>query len=166
MLARRLWQWQTQRTMKHQPAVSRLLSACSPRSRAFAALLALCAVELLSGCLSLRSDLAPVRDAWLGASYDEVVSRWGAPVRSATLDDGRLVYTWLSDALIAGGSVRPSIGVSAGSGMGVGIGIGVTSGAGQDRYVSCERTLVFREGRVIDQTWYGATDYCASFRRG
>jgi hypothetical protein len=61
--------------------------------------------------------------------------------------------------------VWPSIGVSAGSGMGVGIGVGVTSGPSRDVPVTCERTLIFRDGRVVDQLWNGPADYCGTFRR-
>jgi hypothetical protein len=111
----------------------------------------------------------PVRNAWLGASYEEVVSRWGTPVRSTSLgggdSNGRLAYTWFSEGTAPRSSVWPSIGVSAGSGMGVGIGVGVTSGPSRDVPVTCERTLIFRDGRVVDQLWNGPADYCGTFRR-
>jgi hypothetical protein len=127
---------------------------------------AMLAVALhLNGCATPRADIAPVRNAWLGAGYEEVVTKWGTPVRSTSFNDGRQVYTWLSESVTSRGSVRPSIGVSAGSGMGVGVGIGVTSGPGRDAHVTCERTLIFRDGRVVDQSWFGPADYCATFRR-
>jgi hypothetical protein len=118
-----------------------------------------------AGCVTTRADIAPVRDAWLGAGYEEVVTRWGPPVRSTSFNDGRLIYTWFSEGVTARGSIRPSVGVSAGSGMGVGFGIGMTSGASRDAYVTCERTLIFKEGRVADQSWFGPADFCATFRR-
>jgi hypothetical protein len=135
----------------------RALALCS------AALLGLCLQ--LSGCATPHHDISPVRNAWLGASYDEVVAKWGAPVRSASFSDGRLIYTWFSEGLVPRSSMRPSIGVSAGSGMGVGIGIGVTAGAGREAYVTCERTLTFSEARVTDQSWFGPADFCGTFRR-
>lgn len=119
----------------------------------------------LSGCATPRADIAPVRNAWLGASYEEVVAKWGAPVRSASFNDSRLIYTWFSEGLAPRGAIFPSIGVSAGSGMGVGIGIGVNAGASRDAYVTCERTLIFQEGRVVDQSWFGPADFCGTFRR-
>jgi hypothetical protein len=120
---------------------------------------------LHTGCAATRADIAPVRNAWLGAGYEEVVSRWGTPVRSASFNDGRLIYTWFSAGTATRGSLWPSIGVSAGSGSGVGIGVGVTAGPSHETYVTCERTLIFQEGRVVDQSWLGSTDYCATFRR-
>ncbi len=119
----------------------------------------------LAGCATTRTDITPVRNAWLGASYEEVVTRWGTPVRSTSFDDGRLIYTWFSEGHAPRGAMWPSIGVSAGSGMGVGIGIGIGAAPARDAYVTCERTLIFREGRVIDQSWFGPADFCATFRR-
>ena len=29
----------------------------------------------------------------------------------------------------------------------------------------CERTLVFRDGNVIEQAWSGPDDYCVNFTR-
>lgn len=126
---------------------------------------AVLAATLLAGCATPRTDIAPIRNAWLGASYDEVVTRWGAPVRSVPFDDGRVAHTWFSEGVTSRGALRPSIGVSAGSGMGVGIGIGVTTGGTQDAYATCERVLTFRDGRVTDQSWFGAANFCATFRR-
>jgi hypothetical protein len=120
---------------------------------------------LLCGCAALNGGIAPVRDAWQGASYEEVVARWGTPVRSTALNDGRLVYTWLSEGVASRSSLWPSIGVSAGSGMGVGIGVGFGTGASREVAVTCERTLIFQEGRVVNQTWHGPTDFCGTFRR-
>lgn len=119
----------------------------------------------LTGCATTSSGVTPLRNAWLGASYEEVVARWGTPVRSTSFNDGRLIYTWFSEGTAARGSIWPSIGVSAGSGSGVGIGVGVTSGPSRETYVSCERTLIFQDGRVVDQSWFGPADFCATFQR-
>lgn len=120
----------------------------------------------LAACASLHNDVAPVRDAWLGASYEEVVARWGSPARSTTFNDGRFVFTWHSQGAVPRTAVWPAIGVSAGSGSGFGIGVGVSAGASRDVAVVCERTLIFQGGRVIEQTWHGPTDFCSTFRRG
>ncbi len=133
--------------------------------RSMIAAMLLVAAPQLTSCATTRTDITPVRNAWLGASYEEVVSRWGTPVRSTSFDDGRLIYTWFSEGAAPRTSLWPSIGVSAGSGMGVGIGIGVTSGPSRDAYVTCERTLIFRDGRVVDQSWFGSADFCGTFRR-
>ncbi len=123
----------------------------------------LAATLIIAGCAATNGGT--VRDAWLGATYEEVVTRWGTPVRSTAFNDGRQVYTWHSDGVVPRSSVWPSIGVSAGSGMAVGIGVGVTAGASREVPVSCERTLIFRQGRVVEQTWQGPADFCGTFRR-
>ena len=119
----------------------------------------------VAGCASLPSEMAPVRDAWLGATYEEVVARWGTPVRSTSFNDGRFVYTWRSEGTAPRSSVWPSIGISGGSGIGIGVGVGVAAGASHDVPVNCERTLIFKDGRVVEQTWHGPADFCSTFRR-
>jgi hypothetical protein len=119
---------------------------------------------LLAGCATPGADVTEARDSWSGAAYDEVVLKWGTPVRSAKLTDGRDAYTWVSDGTVSRGSVYPSIGIGVGSG-GVGIGTGVTFGAGGGELARCERTLIFKDGRVVEQTWQGPAAYCGSFRR-
>ena len=120
---------------------------------------------LLAGCAT-GGDIQGARDSWQGASYDDVVARWGAPGRYTTLSDGAYVYTWDSEGT-SGGRFYPSIGVGAASGGGgVGIGTGVIFGGGGGDLVRCERTLIFRNGRVADQTWQGDPGFCSNFRRG
>jgi len=120
---------------------------------------------LLAGCATTGEELAQVRDSWQGATYDEVVRAWGAPARSTRLTDGSNVYTWVSEGAGTRGSVSPSIGIGVGSGGGVGIGTGVIFGAAGGEPVRCERTLIFRNGRVAEQNWQGPEEYCSSFRR-
>jgi hypothetical protein len=138
-------------------------AAFSPATAAVAATL-LCAALQLSGCVTTTS-VAPIRNAWLGASYEEVVSRWGTPVRSTSFNDGRLVYTWLSEGSAPRGAMHPLVGLSASSGSGVGIGIGFAPGADRDARITCERTMIFQDARVVDQTWYGPASFCAEFQR-
>jgi hypothetical protein len=103
---------------------------------------------------------------WNGATYDDVVRAWGAPARSTKLTDGSNVYTWVSEGVGERGRVSPSIGIGIGSGGGgVGIGTGVMFGSGGGEPVRCERTLIFREGRVAEQNWQGPAEYCGSFHR-
>ena len=119
---------------------------------------------LLAGCASTAADVGAARNDWFGARYDEVVSRWGTPVRSTPLSDGRLAYTWVSEGQAPGGSFFPSIGIFGGSGgVGVGIGTGVAVGGGE--WARCERTLFFRDGLVVEQMWQGPPAYCGTFRR-
>ena len=121
---------------------------------------------LVAGCAATpEGDISAARSSWQGASYDDVVRSWGAPVRSTSLTDGSEVYTWVSESVAPRPSFWPSIGIFGGSG-GVGFGTGVTMGPGGGELVRCERTLIFRNGRVADQTWNGPEDYCSSFRRG
>jgi hypothetical protein len=122
----------------------------------------------LAGCASTPTgDVTSARGSWQDATYDDVVARWGTPVRSTKMTDGRDVYTWVSESATGSRSVLfPSLGIFGGSG-GIGFGTGVTMGAGGigGEMVRCERTLIFQNGRVADQTWQGPPDYCTSFRR-
>ncbi len=119
---------------------------------------------LLAGCATLGADLKEIGDSWLGAQYDEVVSRWGTPARSTMLADGRQAYTWVSEGTVSRGTWYPSIGVFGGSG-GVGVGTSVMVGPGVSETARCDRTLFFKGGRVVDQTWQGSAEYCSTFRR-
>jgi hypothetical protein len=47
----------------------------------------------------------------------------------------------------------------------VGIGTGVMFRSGGGEPVRCERTLIFKDGRVEEQTWQGPDEYCRDFRR-
>lgn len=120
---------------------------------------------LLAGCGTVGVDLAAARDSWYGAGYDEVVRRWGAPLRSTKLTDGKDVYTWVSEGSVNRESAYPSIGISGGSG-GIGIGTGVIFASRAGESVRCERTLIFKEGRVVEQNWQGPAEFCSGFRRG
>jgi hypothetical protein len=122
-------------------------------------------VVLLAGCATSGGELNEARGSWDGATYDEVVLRWGTPVRSTKLTDGRDVYTWVSESVGSRGSVHPSIGISGGSGGGIGIGTGIMFGSGGGEPVRCERTLIFKNGRVDEQNWQGPAEYCRSFGR-
>lgn len=119
----------------------------------------------LAGCASLTNDFTAARDSWQGARYEEVVARWGTPLRGTTLNDGRTTYTWFSEGTVTRTPVWPSIGVSAGSGYGIGVGVGVTAGANREVVVSCERTLIFQNAHVTEQIWRGPSDFCVTFRR-
>jgi hypothetical protein len=122
-------------------------------------------VVLLAGCATAGGELIEATGSWDGATYDEVVLRWGAPARSTKLTDGRDVYTWVSESVGSRGSVSPSVGIGFGSGGRVGIGTGIMFGSAGGEPVRCERTLIFRDGRVDEQNWQGPTEYCRSFGR-
>lgn len=125
--------------------------------------LAIFLLAFLAACAGAPVDLDRVRNGWLGATFDDAVARWGVPTRSAKLSDGRDAHTWVSEGTQRRGSLWPSIGIGVGSG-GVGIGTGVTVGPGAAA-VRCERTLIFRDTRAMDQTWTGDPGYCAEFTR-
>ena len=115
---------------------------------------------LIAGCATL-ADVDRARESWNGARYDEVVSRWGAPHRSATLADGRQVSTWVAERV--SGGVPGVIGVFGGSGGGgVGATIGLPGGGGELQ--RCERTLTFSNERVVEQSWLGHPALCSAFR--
>jgi hypothetical protein len=124
------------------------------------------AALLLGACATVEQEFNEVKDAWQGASYDEAVTRWGPPARSATLSDGRQTHTWSSqEAPISGGGPQVGVGVFGGSGGGgVGVGIGFPFGTTVNR-ASCERTLTFRDSSVVEQSWTGDPAYCRFFKR-
>ena len=120
----------------------------------------------VAGCASTpQGDVNAALGSWHGATYEDVVRSWGAPVRSTKLPNGRDAYTWVSETVAPRASIWPSVGIFGGSG-GVGFGTGVTMGPGGGELQRCERTLFFENGRVVDQAWNGADDFCSSFRRG
>jgi hypothetical protein len=119
---------------------------------------------LVAGCAATSESAGP-QSGWAGATYDDVVRAWGTPARSTKLSDGSNVYTWVSEGVGTRGRVSPSVGVGISSGGGVGIGTGVMFGSSGGEPVRCERTLIFREGRVAEQNWQGPSEYCSSFHR-
>ncbi len=118
----------------------------------------------LAGCAATGETTGP-ESGWAGATYDDVVRAWGTPARSTKLSDGSNVYTWVSENVGSRGRVSPSIGIGVGSGGAVGIGTGVMFGSSGGEPVRCERTLIFRQGRVAEQKWQGPAEYCNSFHR-
>jgi hypothetical protein len=129
----------------------------------------LVAAALLAGCstVSVEQEVDQAKSTWQGATYDEVVARWGPPARSATPGDGRQTHTWTSQEA----PVRPygpsvGVGVFGGSGGGgVGVGVGFPFGMTVNP-ASCERTLTFQDGRLVEQSWNGDPGYCRYFKRG
>jgi len=122
-------------------------------------------VILLAGCASTGGDIQGARDSWNGAAYDEVVSHWGAPQRHKTLADGAQAYTWESEGRNDAGPGYSSIAALGGSG---GASMGITGALpehGGSELVRCDRLLVFRNGRVAEQTWQGQPVFCDRFRR-
>jgi hypothetical protein len=126
---------------------------------------------LVAGCATAPTevDYSATRAGWQGAPYDAVVAQWGQPVRYSVMDDGRYVYTWYSQAGGGGGVAYPStsIGVFGGSrGVGVGVGTGIgLPGTGGGDFVRCERTFVFKNAVVVEQTWNGSSQFCSTFVR-
>lgn len=121
-------------------------------------------VALLAGCATM-ADVENARNSWQGARYDDVVARWGAPTREATLSDGRKAGTWVAEG--GHGGVPASVGVFGGSGGGgVGVSIGLPGmGMGSTEPQRCERTLIFKDDIVVEQTWLGQPAFCSAFRR-
>ena len=119
---------------------------------------------LVTGCATTAGDMSGAKVSWQGATYDEVVSRWGIPNNHTTLSDGRYVYSWESEGVAPRGVLYPSIGLFGGSG-GVGISTGVGIGSSGGELVRCSRTLIFRDARVVEQIWQGPPDFCNTFGR-
>ncbi len=122
-------------------------------------------VVLLAGCAAPGGEVTEARESWVGATYDEVVLRWGTAARSTKLTDGRNVYTWVSDNVGSRGGSSVGFGIGGGSSGGIGIGTGIMFGSGGGETVRCERTLIFKDGRVVEQNWQGPAEYCKSFGR-
>ena len=136
------------------------------RSRLLAAILAL---ALVAACATTEK----ARESWSGATYDDFVRAWGAPARSGKLSDGADVHTWVSDAGPAYRS-QSSVGFGIGGfgggrgGGSVGVGVGASMPIGQPTPAPparCERTLTFRDGRLVEQNWIGPDEVCAEFQR-
>jgi hypothetical protein len=129
----------------------------------------LLAAALLVGCstMNVEQELEQAKSSWQGASYDEVVTRWGPPARSTPLSERRQTHTWTSQEV----PVRPygpsvGVGVFGGSGGGgVGVGVGFPFGMTVNP-ASCERTLTFDDGKLVEQAWAGDPGYCRYFKRG
>lgn len=102
----------------------------------------------VAACAAMDSELSAARESWRGATYDQVVAAWGAPAQSA-----KDSHTWLSED-------RAPQAQRSGGGTG-----GVIFGAPEGAAARCDRTLTFRDGRVLDQSWNGAPEFCKRFGR-
>ena len=122
------------------------------------------AVLLVAGCATTPGDLNGAKSTWQGATYDEVVSRWGVPNDHTLLTDGTDVYTWNAETVASRGMILPSIGIFGGSG-GISIGTGATVVPGGGEPVRCSRTLIFRNARIVEQIWQGDPGFCENFKR-
>jgi len=99
------------------------------------------AASVIAACAS-TDEFAAARESWRGATYDQVVMAWGTPSQSS-VD----THTWLSD------DSAPRVQGSGGVG-------GMIYAAAR-----CDRTLAFRDGRVVDERWVGDAEYCKRFAR-
>ena len=113
-------------------------------------------------------DVDLAKTSWQGATYEDVLRAWGAPARSTNTADGRYWYTWETvSAVQPGSSVGFSIGgmrIGGGGATGVGVGTSVPVGS-PPAPESCQRTLIFQNGVVVDQSWQGPPSMCADFKR-
>lgn len=118
-------------------------SAQTTGARSRASWLLALAASAVAACASTNDELAAARESWRGATYDQVLMAWGTPSHSA-----KDSHTWLSDDSVP--QAQPS-------GAGVG---GMLFAAAR-----CDRTLAFRDGRVVDERWTGDPAYCKRFAR-
>ena len=127
--------------------------------------MAFAAALLVAACATTEK----ARESWGGATYDEVARAWGPPARSGKLADGSEVHTWVSESAGPVYQSGPSIGIGGfggRGGSGVGIGVGIPIGGGTvSTPPRCERTLTFRDGRLIEQSWIGPDDVCGGYFR-
>jgi hypothetical protein len=118
------------------------------------------ALALLAGCAT-TADVDRAKASWHGATYEDVVAAWGQPIGQTTLEDGLVGYTWISQSAGHGASVG-AYGGSGGGGIGISLPLPGMGGTVSGR---CQRTLSFKDGRVVDQIWQGTTQYCSIFSR-
>ena len=119
-----------------------------PKSGLFT-LLAL-ALAIVAGCATI-ADVDKAKASWHGATYDEVVTSWGQPASQTTLRTGfrgtrgsRRVPDMEAQVGAYGGSGGGGVGISLPlPGMG-----GTVSG-------HCQRTLSFKDGRVVGPSLAG-----------
>jgi len=124
------------------------------------------ALAALAACATAQ-DVDKAKNSWQGATYEEVLRTWGAPARSTQTNDGRYWYTWETVSVAQpGSSVGFSIGgVRLGGGGATGVGVGTSVPVGSPPAPeSCQRTLIFENGRVVDQAWQGPPSMCAEFK--
>ena len=126
------------------------------------------ALTILAGCATTEE----AKVTWLDASYDDVVRTWGPPLRSGKLADGSEVHTWVAEGgptYRSGPSVGFGIGGFGGGGRGgasVGVGASIPIGEGSPTPPArCERTMTFRDGRLVQQSWIGPDEICSGFGR-
>src|SRR5262245_32028366 len=124
---------------------------------------------LLAACATTEK----AKESWAGASYDDAVRTWGAPVRSGKLSDGTEVHTWVSEGAPTYRS-GPSVGFGVGGigggrgGGSVGVGVGASFPIGDGSVAPparCERTLSFRDGRLVQQEGIGPDEICSGYSR-
>lgn len=101
------------------------------------------ALLAIAACASTDGELAAARESWRGATYDQVLMAWGTPSHSA-----KDSHTWLSDDAVPRAQ-------SSGGGAG-----GMIFPAAR-----CDRTLAFRDGRVVDGRWSGDPAFCQRYAR-
>ena len=131
-------------------------------------------VLLLALLLTACASTEKARESWNGATYDDFVRTWGPPNATSKLADGADVYTWISET---GPSYRtgPTVGFGIGgfgvggggrSGTSVGVGASVPVGEGSvTPPARCERTLTFRGGQLVNQSWIGPDEVCSVYTR-
>jgi hypothetical protein len=125
-------------------------------------------LALALGACATVEDVNKARNSWQGATYEDVLRAWGAPARSTTTADGRYWYTWVTES-----NAQPSSsvgigirGMRIGGGGSTGVGVGMSTPVGSpEPPARCERTLVFDQGRVVDQSWVGPPSMCKEFKR-
>ncbi|MBV9189652.1 MAG: hypothetical protein JO292_00655 [Betaproteobacteria bacterium] len=129
--------------------------------------IAMALAVFLAACATAQ-DVENAKSSWMGASYEDVLRAWGAPARSTNTADGRYWYTWETvSAVQPGSSVGFSLGgVRLGGGGATGVGVGTSVPVGSPPPPeSCQRTLIFQNGVVVDQSWQGPPSMCADFKR-
>ncbi len=117
-------------------------------------------ILMLTACAGLGTNMNDARNSWQGISYQDVVQQWGQPTRSGDAENGRKSHTWVSEGQMS--RIVPSIGFFFGSSSGIG---GEVTPQRTGPLRRCERTLIFQDEKVVEQTWTGDDNYCSTFIR-
>lgn len=127
-------------------------------------------VAALAACAGMDPQYRAARESWRGASFEQVLAAWGPPNRSLK-SGSQEVHTWVAEDRVprgGGSGVYGGVGVGRGGGhTGVGVGVGgvIFGGGPGEVTVRCERALIFRDARVIDEDWSGDAEFCKRFAR-
>jgi len=111
-------------------------------------------IALIASCWPLAplAELGEATNSWYGATYDEVVLRWARRCAVPSSTTAAMSIPGFPKAQ-APGARSAVVGIGIGSGGVASVPGDVRTSGGEPQ--RCERTLIFKAGRVDEQTWQG-----------